>query len=180
MLVLSKTFKIKLTILILIVTSYMNAQERWMLGLAPSLELQEDFIGINSRLYYGINEHICFGPEVTFFPYQDIENGYELTITDLNFNAHYIFELTHNFGFYPLSGVNYTIEKERLIEQPKENDSEEKFGWNYGFGAHYNLSKVFVFAEFKGVSGKLSDEFITIGVIFPLAKHKKEHQEEHQ
>ena len=39
-------------------------------------------------------------------------------------------------------------------------------------GLHYNLKSFFVFAEFKGIVGKLNDEFITVGIIFdfPIKK----------
>ncbi|WP_160114818.1 outer membrane beta-barrel protein [Aquimarina sp. AU474] len=165
--------KIHTTLFLLLITISMSGQERWMLGFAPSLELEEELIGINGRFYYGLNEQICFGPEVTYFPYQSIDSDNELAILDLNVNVHYIFEVSEKLGFYPLTGINYTIEKERLIEQNDQNEEENEFGLNYGFGAHYNLKKFFAFAEFKGVSGKLNDEFITIGVIFPLVKHKE-------
>ncbi len=163
--------KIHTTFFLLLITIFVSGQERWMLGLAPSLELEEDLIGINGRFYYGLNEQICFGPEITYFPYQSIDNEAELSIIDLNINVHYILEVSEKFGFYPLTGINYTIEKERLIEQSDQNEEENEFGLNYGIGIHYNLEKLFAFAEFKGVSGKLNDEFVTVGVIFPLVKH---------
>ncbi len=164
-------------LLFFIIALSTKAQQGWMIGIAPSLELNEELLGINTRVYYGPNDHFCFGPEITFFPYQEIDNEYELKVTELNINAHYIFELTHKLGVYPLTGINYTIEKERLIEQSRESEEEDEFGLNYGLGAHYNLGKLFAFAEFKGIAGKLNDEFISIGVIFSLSgqQEKKEH-----
>ncbi|GAA4275853.1 hypothetical protein GCM10022259_05770 [Aquimarina mytili] len=144
-----------------------------MAGIGPSLELNENIFGINTRIYYGPNNHFCFGPEITFFPYQEIDEEYELSITELNLNAHYVFELTHSFGVYPLSGINYSLEKERLIDQ--SNTKEEEFGLNYGLGVHYGLGKCFVFGEFKGVAGKLNDEFVTVGVIIQLSKPEEKH-----
>ncbi|WP_299186932.1 outer membrane beta-barrel protein [uncultured Aquimarina sp.] len=158
---------------LLLIYSNSNAQQQLMIGLGPSVELEEGIIGINTRLFYGVNEKFCFGPEITFFPYQEINDDYELTVTDLNFNAHYIVELSHEIGIYPLSGLNYTIEKEQLIEQSDGSEKDESFGWNYGFGAHYKIGDLFAFAEFKGVTGKLSDEFITVGILFTLSKHKQ-------
>jgi len=95
---------------------------------------------------------------------------------DLNLNAHYIFEITEKLGFYPLSGINYTIENERLIENTESEEDEKAFGINYGAGFHYNLFKdVFVFAEFKGIIGQLNAQFITTGVIIniPFKKEKE-------
>jgi len=137
-----------------------------LVGFGPTLELSESLYGINSRFYYGINEAFCFGPEVSYFPYQDIDNGIETAIIDLNVNAHYIFELNKKMGLYPLSGINYTIEKERLIEDNDESEQEEAFGINYGVGIHYTFNNLFIFSEFKGVLGQLNAEFITVGVIF--------------
>lgn len=46
------------------------------------------------------------------------------------------------------------------------------------FGAHYNINRVLLFAEFKGVIGELSDEFFTLGAIVLLKKpQKKLHHE---
>lgn len=150
-----------------------NGQEGSMIGLGPSLEIEESLVGINGRLFYGINESFCFGPEVTFFPKQEINDQYKLSIIDLNVNGHYIFEIIPKLGVYPLSGINYTIETEYLITQSEENESKVAIGWNYGLGAHYDFGSLFAFAEFKGITGELHDEFITIGIIFSLSKTKE-------
>ncbi|MGB5818669.1 MAG: outer membrane beta-barrel protein [Saonia sp.] len=153
------------------------AQQGYMLGVGPTLEVDQSLLGVNGRFYYGPNEHFCFGPEVSFYPYQEIDDENELQITELNLNAHYIFEASHKLGIYPLTGINYTIENERLISISEESGEEKEFGLNYGFGAHYNLEHFFVFAEFKGIVGQLSDEFVTVGIIFSLSKpsENKEH-----
>jgi len=146
-----------------------HAQQGFIAGLGPTYELNNETIGINGRFYYGPTEKFCFGPEVSYFPYQKIDEEYETSIIDLNVNAHYIFEVNHRVGIYPLSGLNYTIEKERLIDV-NENEKENEIGLNYGLGSHYNLGRVFAFIEFKGITGKLNDEFITLGVIFNLSQ----------
>lgn len=142
-------------------------------GAGAVLELDEGLYGTNTRFFYGPNEQICFGPEISFFPYQEVNDAYKISILDLNFNAHYIFELNDKLGIYPLTGINYTVEKEQLIAQNDETKKEDEFGLNYGFGAHYNLNHFFVFSEFKGIVGPLSDEFITIGIIIPFVKKGK-------
>jgi len=157
------------------------AQEGIIGGLGASYELDQQLYGVNARLFYAPNHHVCFGPEVSYFPYQDINSEYEETIIDLNINAHYIFELTHKLGVYPLSGINYSIEKERLLTNSSETEELDALGLNYGVGAHYNVGKMFLFVEFKGLIGRLSDEFITIGTIFRIASKKdknKEHEHE--
>lgn len=150
-----------------------KAQEGIVGGIGATLELKHEFVGINARMYYGPTETFCFGPEVSFFPYQKIDNEYEVNILDLNLNAHYIFELNPKLGVYPLSGINYTIEKERLIDLSHDAEKESEIGLNYGLGGHYNLGKFFVFAEFKGVLGQLNAEFVTVGVIFGLSKKEE-------
>ncbi len=177
---LCKHIKLGSILLFFLIAIPSKAQQGWMVGIAPSIELNEHLFGANARLYYGPNDHFCFGPEVTLFPYQEIDDEYELTVTELNLNAHYIFELTHKLGMYPLTGINYTIEKERLIEQSNRNEEENEFGLNYGFGIHYNLGSLYAFTEFKGVVGKLNDEFISIGVIFSLFSKQEEEEEEEE
>ena len=170
----------KLLKIILIILAFFPlknfAQEGLAGGLGASYELDQQLLGVNARLFYGPNHHFCFGPEISIFPYQKVNAEYEETIIDLNINGHYIFELTHKLGVYALSGINYSIEKERGIANSKETEQLDAFGLNYGVGAHYNLGKVFLFLEFKGLIGQLSDEFITIGTMFHLSsKKEKEH-----
>ncbi|MEP5341364.1 MAG: outer membrane beta-barrel protein [Algibacter sp.] len=137
-----------------------------IVGLAPTLELNETLYGVNGRVYYGLNDTFCFGPEISYFPYQNIDDDYEKSIIDLNINAHYIFELSEKWGLYPLSGINYTIEKERLINQNNDSEKIDEFGINYGVGIHYKISDLYVFSEFKGIIGQLNAEFISAGIIF--------------
>ncbi|MEO1011410.1 MAG: hypothetical protein AAFX53_08905 [Bacteroidota bacterium] len=155
----------------------LSAQEGLMVGGGPSFELDESLFGLNARLFYGTGPTFCFGPEITFFPYKEIDKEQELSIVDLNVNAHYIFEISHILGIYPLGGINYTIEKERLIADTDTVEEIGEFGLNYGFGAHYNLNRFFIFAEFKGVAGQLNDEFLTIGIILPFGKPRTQHHE---
>ena len=162
--------------LIVGMNSVVFSQQGFTVGIGGTLETTNELYGINARVFYAINEHFCFGPEASIFPFQEIDEAFEKSIVDLNINAHYIFEITHALGIYPLSGMNYTNEQERLIDN---NDTSKKFqeiGLNYGFGAHYKINNMFLFAEFKGIIGQLSAEFITAGVLFNLPKkNKKEH-----
>ena len=87
-----------------------ESEQSFIVGFGPTFELNNGLTGINGRLYYGVNESFCFGPEISYFPYQSIDKGNEKSILDLNINAHYIFELSEKIGFYPLTGINYTIE----------------------------------------------------------------------
>ncbi len=144
-----------------------------LIGLAPTLALKESLYGVNGRFYYGVNDAFCFGPEVSYFPYQDRGPTFEKMIIDLNINAHYIFELSEKIGLYPLSGINYTIEKERVLAATNEGEKEEAFGINYGLGVHYRFNTFFIFSEFKGILGHLNAEFISAGVIFDIKIRSK-------
>ncbi len=168
-------------LLLLLLTAFapnlVRAQEGFTAGFGGALETADELYGVNLRVFYAINEHFCFGPEVSIFPFQDINNDVEKSITDLNINAHYILEATHNLGVYPLLGVNYTIEDERNVQNNAISEKIEAIGINYGFGAHYKIKNVFLFAEFKSIIGELSAEFITAGIIFSLPKkHKEKHE----
>jgi uncharacterized membrane-anchored protein len=175
-------FKQLLTLFLLLTSQIIISQESEvqeegqsiLLGLAPTLELKETLYGINGRLYYGVNKAFCFGPEISYFPYQNISHNLEKSIIDLNVNAHYIFELNEKTGVYPVSGINYTIEQERA-DHDNEHEKEEGFGINYGVGIHYKIKNFYIFSEFKGIIGQLNAEFISAGIIFnfSLKKHNK-------
>jgi hypothetical protein len=156
--------------LIVGINSVVFSQQGLTVGSGGTLETTNELYGINARVFYAINEHFCFGPEASIFPFQEIDEVFEKSIIDLNVNAHYIFEITHELGIYPLSGINYTIEHERLIENIETSEKTKKIALNYGFGAHYKINNMFLFAEFKGIIGQLSAEFITAGVLFNLPK----------
>ena len=120
-------------------------------GLGTSYSLNLETIGINSRVYYNLGEHICFGPEFSFFK-KDEEKVYDIDII-----GHYIFE-TKLAGLYPLIGLNYTIEE-------STHHTEKEFGVVFGAGAHRNFNKITVFAEYAHVESDLKDDFITIGLM---------------
>ena len=140
-------------------------------GIGGAYELEEGLTGFNARVFYGPNEEFCFGPEISFFPLQEIETDTKVSIIDLNVNAHYIFEIAPNLAVYPLSGLNFTKEKVRVISE-EENDNA--FGINYGAGLHFEFDQWFAFAEFKGVISELSADFVTIGVIFNISSEQEE------
>lgn len=160
-------------------SAWLFSQEGWMPGIGPTTAPAPSLIGMNARVYYGVNERFCFGPEFSIFPYQETSNDYETALWEANFNAHYVFELAHRFGTYPLAGLNYTNEDERLIANSNDVESHNAFGVNYGLGFHYNINRVLLFTEFKGVIGQLSDEFFTVGAVVLLKKpDNKQHSKD--
>ncbi|MDT0605434.1 hypothetical protein [Croceitalea rosinachiae] len=156
-----------------------TAQEGLMVAMGPTVTSSTSLTGINLRAYLGTSPTFCFGPEVSVFPYQTTSDEYETNLFEVNFNAHYVFELAHRFGVYPLSGFNYTNENERSLMHSDEVEKHNALGINYGLGTHYSINRVLLFAEFKGVISELSDEFFTIGAVILLKKpQKKLHHEQ--
>jgi hypothetical protein len=124
------------------------------IGLGTSYSFELESVGINSRVYYNLGEHLCMGPEFSYF-----KKGEE-TVYDFDLVAHYIFE-TKFAGLYPLAGFNYTIEE-------NEHHTEKEAGCVFGAGAHRNFNKLTVFLEYAHVESKLADDFITVGLMINL------------
>lgn len=140
-----------------------------MIGIGPTLAPTNSLTGGNARVYYGTDPRFCFGPEISVFPYQKTADQFEERLFEANLNAHYLFELAHRLEFYPLSGINYTVETERSTINLEEEEHTAP-GINVGLGLHYSFGQVLVFSEFKSVIGELSDEFFTLGAVIMLKK----------
>ena len=173
-----------ITFLLLFTISSLSAQ-KFALGGGVPFNVSTEAVGLNLRAYYNLNEKICFGPELSyFFPTTEIHEDEEIgtKVIEFNFNAHYIFELTHKIGIYPVIGLNYTIEKEEikyLNEERTEDEYHRTFGMNIGGGFHIPLSKFTPFAEYEYVLGDLKEHIITLGVFFHLSHHE-EGEESHE
>lgn len=127
-------------------------------GIGTAISTELETLGINGRAYYNLNHRICFGPEFSYFKKGETE------LLDFNLVAHYIFE-TKIVGFYPLIGLNYTIEKEEL-EITNDEDTVTAFGLKVGVGAHRNFGNLTVFLEYSRVQSELADNFIATGVFY--------------
>jgi hypothetical protein len=111
-------------------------------------------IGINTRAYYNIGETICFGPEFSYFRKHDEQ------ILDFNLIGHYIID-TKFIGIYPLAGVNYTIETD-------DHHKENSIGVVFGAGIHRNLGRLTIFTEYSHVQGRISDDFLAVGLMINI------------
>jgi len=150
-------------------------------GLVYGDDIEEP--GINLRVYYNLpGNRVCFGPEFsTFLSHKENVNGedIEIDLYELNLNVHYIFELTHKLGFYPFTGLNFSREKEQIeIAGVHETFTEEKFGLNLGFGAHYAYNKVVFFTEYDHLFGNLHQNSITLGLFYTFGNKSKVGEEE--
>ena len=146
------------------------------LGIGPTYGSDIKYIGPNMRVYYFFNEHICLGPEVSYFAKHNLE-GYPTSLLELNISAHYNFELGDHFAMYPLTGLNFSIENKDLMG---EVESENAFGLNLGAGFHYSIKKVLPFAEYKYIFGKLPQHLITVGILFMLSDKSDKHKVLHE
>jgi len=139
-------------------------------GLGTTYGSDIEGIGINVREYYFFNHHVCFGPEASFFPNHKV-GEYDKSLIELNFTGHYIFELNEHLGIYPLTGLNYSIEKESMHNETKTVD---EFGLNIGMGVHYKVKSLFPYIEYKYITGGLSQHVYSLGILFSLSKNKEE------
>lgn len=141
-------------------------------------DIQE--LGANLRLYTFIGDKICFGPEFTAFGKHDATidgEQAELSLWEVNFNGHYIFEVGEGLGLYPVAGLNYSKETETI--EGHDDVVEDALGVNLGFGVHYELNKLILYTEYDRLFSDLSQNSFTIGVLFHLGKKhgsKKEGQ----
>lgn len=135
------------------------------------------------RSYFFLNEHLCFGPEFNWFLPRTETTALYVTrheAWELNFNAHYVFEFSHRFGAYPITGIQLARERE-LVEdigfpiEPSGSHIEHALGWNIGAGAHYFAGRVIPFVEYLYTVGDLGQHAIIVGTFIVLFEKKKDH-----
>ena len=129
-------------------------ENSFTIGLGATYSFQLEGMGVNSRLYYNVGEHVCFGSEFSY-----LKKGEE-SIYDISLIGHYIFE-TKLVGIYPVLGANYTKESD-------EHESEEAFGAVFGGGIHRNFGKLTAFTEYTHIESTLRDDFVTLGLMINL------------
>jgi len=127
----------------------------------------------NFRIYYGVNEHLCFGPEFSPFYLKTTENEW-VKLNEYSFVAHYIFELKEHFGVYPLIGINYSVEENK---HSGLTHSVSSLGASIGTGLHLNWKNILPYLEYKYITGTLSQSTLSLGLIYNIKlkpKHKNE------
>ena len=133
-------------------------------------------VGIHVRGYYNLpGDRICFGPEFSHFLSKSAyQNGATITkyLNEVNFNAHYIFELSHSWGIYPVAGINISFEKEEVNFQNGgfERTQDSVFGSNLGIGVHGAINKWTIFAEFDHLISDLSQNSLVLGAFYTFGK----------
>lgn len=137
----------------------------YSLGLGPGYAFGPEAWGLGGRFYFNRGRHFCFGPEVAYY-FTDqsfAEEGEYLFETNLN--AHYIFWLNHSLAFYPVGGLNYTLEKEASAHEAALH-TVEALGLNLGGGVHAEYRHWILFAEYKYLLSQLQETFFTAGILF--------------
>lgn len=134
-------------------------------------------LGFHTRAYYNFpSGKVCLGPEFTLFGNNEETAGdltVETSLWELNFNAHFIFELSHKVGFYPVAGINFSHEREEFFmgNMLEEEETIEKWGINAGAGFHYILTPKFIaFTEWDHLFSDLSQNTFTIGIFYTFGK----------
>ncbi len=138
-------------------------------GIIYGDDIQE--AGVNLRAYTFVNERICFGPEFTLFNKHKTTIGgeeAEIGLWEINFNTHYIFEVGEGLGLYPLTGLNFSREVERV--EGHNDVAESVLGFNLGFGAHYEKNKLLFYVEYDRLISDLGQNSFTVGLLFVLGK----------
>lgn len=97
-------------------------------------------LGIDYR--YCILDNFRINPGLTYH----VKNG-GLSAWALDLNAHYVFNLTEMFGFYPLAGLDLSFWK---ASYGHISENVTRFGANVGLGAEFYASETLTFgAEFR-------------------------------
>ncbi len=165
------------SLLLLIIPLWTSAQSTISAGAAAAYGTDIDQVGVNVRAYLNSSNHrICFGPELTYFP-TVTERGDHATeereLLEFNFNGHFLFELVENLAFYPLTGLNFSREREEVFEDDvlEESKTLTEWGWNVGAGLHYQLnSRWILFAEYDYLISELSQHTLSTGVLMTFGK----------
>ncbi len=173
--------KLQKVLLILIGLFFLNKgnAQSVMVGVGGVYGTDIEQFAPNLRLYYGVNEALCFGPEFAYFPSQFGTDEYDIQLNEYGFVAHYIFEIIEKVGVYPLLGLNYSVETKIF---PETRETKNAFGLSGGVGGHLTFGNFLPYAEYKFITGELSQSTISLGVIYNIhlsGGHESEHEKEH-
>ena len=98
-------------------------------------------LGIGARFQYGILDQLRTEVSVNHYFARKHRSCW-----DINLNAHYLLNVSnHQFYFYPLAGINYTMtnDKKKPDEYPNGKGESNHIGLNVGAGFEYELNDHF-------------------------------------
>ena len=157
--------------------------QRFDLGIAAVYGDDITKFGQNTRFYVNTNDHrFCLGPEFSWFLEDSkMVGGEELVrnLVEFNFNGHMNVPLLGPLMFYPLVGLNYSVEKEEYLHNGEVAEAEtlREWGLNVGSGLHLNLTKHWlVFVEYDHLFSELNQNTLTFGLLVGFGKIKGGHE----
>lgn len=170
------------TFILLLFITVQALSQRFDIGVAAVYGDDITKFGQNTRFYVNTNDHrFCLGPEFSWFQEDSkMVGGEELqrNLIEFNFNGHMNLEIVGPLMFYPLIGLNYSVEKEDYVHNGEIEESEtlREWGFNLGSGLHYNLGKDWIlFAEYDHLFSKISQNTLTFGILVGFGKIKGGH-----
>ncbi len=116
-------------------------------------------LGLGVKLQWNVTDAIRLEPSTTLFTK---DKG--VSLWDVSFNGHYLFNVANNFYLYPIGGISLTG-----ASYDGANDSDTQIGFNAGGGAEYAITpKLSVNAEIKYlISDKDWDRSLfTTGIVY--------------
>lgn len=173
-------FKIICSLILLSLTVSSLKSQSISLGGGFEYNLSIDEVGYQLRAYYNIGEHICFGPEFTSFGSSTFQEGdEEITESSIefNFNGHYIFELSHKLGTYPIVGVNHTrIDESYINLTTGETGIKDINTWaaNLGWGVHFKINTTSIFFEYHASISKPGDHILSVGGFYNFGDQQEQ------
>ena len=159
--------------LVLFISCYVSSAQSIMVGLGGTYGTSVDQLGVNARVYYGLNEQLCFGPEISYFP-QVSHKGESIRLNEYGFVVHYIFEVEEKLGLYPLIGINYSVEN---TEEHGVYEVQNAIGATFGGGLHLEMKNILPFVEYKYITGGLSQSTFSVGIIYNFSLKQKQQEE---
>lgn len=127
-------------------------ENSFSIGVGSEYSFGHSIIIPQGRLYYNVNERLCFGPEIAHSFNESNK------IREYNFVVHYIFEIT-KVGVYPVVGFTHL----------KDNHHKSGNGMLFGGGVHRNWRKINVFGEYTHSTSLEGDNRVAIGVLYMIS-----------
>lgn len=156
--------------------------QSWSIGIAAIYGDDIENLGIHARGYYNFaGDRVCLGPEYSYFfsTAQSIDGTQvQVNLSELNFNAHYIIELSEHWGVYPLTGVNLSFERVAYRDNPELNsDTEQVWGLNLGLGIHRSVGPLVIFMEYDRLFSDVAQNALVVGAFVTFGKSRSSPEE---
>lgn len=154
-----------------------NAQQKASIDVAAIRNMKLKLNGMNLSGFYHFNKRLTAGLEINrFVPTKKIikNEDVEESALDLDLNVHFLFPVTKEFKFYPITGISHTSEKE-YIPATKESIYERFWSFNAGVGILYELGRWAPHAEYLFTWGQIHQQFFLVGISyeFEFGKEKE-------